>query len=135
VGNGESVIKQNLQYIFKSLQAGTHLEQRAILSLMIEETVQEIHNTAFKYLVEYTSEDNTEHLQMFIAHGKKAKWTLLSDMEELKIKLNNGNTKSCLKLVQNMLKTDLYKQDVQAMINNWKSTSRTNIKTRTIYVK
>jgi hypothetical protein len=128
-------IKNNLSYIKASIENGTHLEQKAILHLIIIETIEAARQVDFSFKVPYSSENHMNHLYSFYQKGMKAKACLLADLEELKkeVTRKNGNKKRSLKLVQNLISTDLYKRDVNNSIDRWVNTTSFPTKHQVIY--
>lgn len=114
-------IKQNLNYIKTVIENGSLKENRVIINVMIAETIHGLKNTAFLFKVKYTSEGYKMHYSSYEKRAKKYKSRLLVDMEELERKLNKKpvNEKTCKKLIQKMLDTDLYTSYIQAIINQW----------------
>ena len=119
-------IKQNLKYIKTMIENGSLKENRVIIHVMIAETIQGLKNTAFLFEVKYTSEGYKMHYSSYEKRAKKYRSRLLVDMEELERKLNKKpvNEKTCKKLIQKMLDTDLYTFYTQAVINQWQSKTK-----------
>lgn len=128
-------IKQNLQYIAKSIENGTHKEQSAILHLMIVETIQDMKELDTTFQVPYSTESYKHHFQAYINTASKYKATLLTNMEEVERELftRKGNPQRALKLIQQMLQTNLYKDNVIHKIYKWVNTTHTPTKTEIIY--
>jgi hypothetical protein len=128
-------ISNNLLYIKASIENGTHLEQKAILHLIIIETIEAAQKTDFSFKIPYSSENHMNHMYSFYQKGMKAKACLLADLEELKreVTRKNGNKKRSLKLVQNLISTDLYKRDVNNSIDRWVNTTSFQTKHQIIY--
>jgi hypothetical protein len=128
-------ISNNLLYIKASIENDTHLEQAAILNLIITETVEAARQLDFSFIVPYSSENHLNHLYTFFQYGMKAKAKLITSLEELKRELTkkNGNKKRVLKLVENLLSTDLYKRDVNNSIDKWVNTTSFQTKHQIIY--
>jgi hypothetical protein len=129
-------VKQNLEYIQKSVLNGTHKEQSAILSVIVAETFEVIKNMKFFYEVPFSNDKNTNHFYTYSSMGKTSKAKLLADLEEIQneISKRNTNTKHVLILIQSMLQTNLYKDGVQASINKWVNTSNFTTRYQLIYV-
>lgn len=130
-------IKQNLQYIQRSIVQETHFEQLAILDLMLSETVLALRQHTFKYEAKYSSDINNSHFKTYIQRSRKAKACLLSDMEEIAGELSkkNLNSKRCIALLEKVLKNDLYQNDVKLVINRFKNTTQSSTKMKKLNVK
>lgn len=130
-------IIQNLEYIKASILNDTFKNQRDILKLIINETVEAIKDYKFTFTVNYSTNTFKNHYQVYINHAMKKKASLLADMEEVQRELftRYGNPKRALKLILNMLNTGLYKTEVIAKINKWVNTTSSPTKTEIIYTK
>lgn len=119
-------IKQNLKYIKTMIENGSLKENRVIIHVMIAETIHALKNTAFLFKVKYTSEGYKMHYSSYEKRAKKYKSRLLVDMKELERELNKQRIKqkTCKKLIQKMLDTDLYTSYTQAVINQWQSKAK-----------
>lgn len=134
--NFENILK-NVQYIQRSILNNTYKEQCGIIALLIVETITEIKETAISFDVPCVSGKGNSHLAVVTSRVKKAKASLIASLEELdgQLKRNKVNTKLCLVIIQKMLESNLYMDDVQDIIDNWKSSSRSEVIKRTINVK
>jgi hypothetical protein len=128
-------IKNNLSYIKASIENGTHLEQKAILHLIIIETIEAAREIDFSFKVPYSSENHMNHMYTFFSYGMKAKACLLADLEELKkeVRRKNGNKKRSLAIIQNLLTSDLCRRDVKNKIAKWVNTTSFQTKHKVIY--
>ncbi|MFC7372444.1 hypothetical protein ACFQPF_12255 [Fictibacillus iocasae] len=129
-------IKQNLQYIGRSLLDDTYKEQSAILALLATETLELIRNMKMFYEVPYSSENHTNHFYTYTLKAKQEKSKLIAVMEEIQreLSINKTNVKRVLVLVQGMLQTNLYKNRVQASLDKWKNTTTFSTKLQLIYI-
>jgi hypothetical protein len=130
-------IKQNLQYIQRSIVQETHFEQSAILDLMLLETVLAIRQHTFKYEAKYSSDINNSHFKIYIQRSRKAKYCLLADLEELTGELGkkNLNSKRCTAIIEKVLQNDLYQNDVKLVINRFRNTTQSSTKIKKLNVK
>lgn len=129
-------VKQNLQYIQRSLSSGTHKEQTAILHLMMNETLEAVRNKSFQYETAYSSDKNLNHMYTYICLSKKAKASILADLQELQILHSRKNdSKRCLAIVQKLLQNNLYQNEVNGVVNSWVNTSTSSTKTTPLSVK
>jgi hypothetical protein len=132
------VIKQNLAYIEKSLMNETHKEQSAIIHLMLVETTQEVKETIFIYEVPFVSAKEDYHFSTYEKRSRKAKASLLSDLQELQTELKTGrntNIKRCLAVIQKMLHCNLYQDEINKTISKWVNVGNNPTKVRTLKVK
>jgi hypothetical protein len=128
-------IKNNLSYIKASIENGTHLEQKAILHLIIIETIEAAREIDFSFKVPYSSENHMNHMYTFFQYGMKAKAKLISELQELhrEITRKNGNTKRAVKIIETLLTSDLCKSDVKNKLDNWVNTTSFPTKHQVIY--
>jgi hypothetical protein len=128
-------IKNNLSYIKASIKNGTDKEQKAILHLIIIETIEAARQVDFSFKVPYSSENHMNHLYSFYQKGMKAKACLLADLEELKreVTRKNGNTTRAVTVIETLLTSDLYKRDVNNSIDKWVNTTSFQTKHQIIY--
>ncbi|PWW20224.1 hypothetical protein DFO73_11638 [Cytobacillus oceanisediminis] len=125
-----SQIRQNLIYIQTSLQNGTHKEQKAIIHLMMEDTLQAVKDTEFTYQYNYVRETDKSHQKVFINLANKSKTKLIASLEDLRCELTgrNGNSKQALALIKKMLETNLCKNEVKNKVRNWTNTTNITVK-------
>lgn len=131
------MIKQNLSYISKSLLNNTHKEQAVIINVMLEETIQEVKETTFVYEVPFCSVKEDYHIPIYVNRSKKAKFSILCDLQELQAELNKKttNVKRCLALVQKMLNNNLYQDSINKTINKWVNVGKIETKIRKLKVQ
>ncbi|QGQ47251.1 hypothetical protein [Metabacillus sediminilitoris] len=130
-------IKQNLQYIEKSIISGTLNEQKVIIAVILSEVIEAVKEFTFTYQVPVSIYKG--HLETFICLAEKEKSRLLADLQELHYELERKKTneKRALQLVEKMLVTDLYKDEVQRSINKWVNVSpaKYGITTAIVYTR
>jgi hypothetical protein len=114
-------IKQNLQYILKVLHDGTYEAQKPIIQVMMNETVEAVQKTTFKYDAPYNNENYLHHHHTFVCLSRKAKCSLMADIQQLQSTLarKNFNVKTCEAIINKLLQSNLYQCEVQGVINNW----------------
>jgi hypothetical protein len=131
-------VKQNLEYILKSLQNGTHKESGVIIELMLVETIQEVKETIFIYEVPFVSAKEDYHFSTYEKRSRKAKASLISDLQELQTELKTGrniNIKRCLAVIQKILHCNLYQDEINKTISKWVNVGNNPTKVRTLKVK
>lgn len=133
--NNEAAIHQKLNYIKNSLMNDTYKEQSAIIQMLISETIQLIRETSFVYEIPYNNSNHTAHIRTYANRGRKAKASLIVDLEELQIELKKGNVKRCLAIIDGMLSSDLYTSDVKKKTQQWQPIGRSKVETRFITIK
>ncbi|BDG37241.1 hypothetical protein PcaKH15_31470 [Parageobacillus caldoxylosilyticus] len=111
---------QNLLYVEKALRNGTYKAEAPMLTVLLEEALEEIKNTSFQFEVPCSSDTNIEHLKTYENLALKYKAKLLVDIRKLQHEINkkNVNGKYCLNLVQKIIESNLYMNHVKAMIQN-----------------
>ena len=127
-------IKQNIEYIQKSILNNTHREQGAIIALIISETITAIKEATFSYDVPCVPNKANAHFAVITNKVKQAKSSLISDLQELEGCLKRNNTKRSLNIIQKMLDNNLYMNDVKRVIDNWKGLSRSEVTKKTLRV-
>ncbi|MFE1246069.1 hypothetical protein ACFW35_18320 [Fictibacillus sp. NPDC058756] len=110
-------IKQNLSYVKNCFEAGTHQEQKPILSVLLAEVYDAVKSFDVEYKVPVSV--HREHVQTFINLATQEKYRLLSDVQELQSELHKKNTNRSLQLVKNMLVTDLYRNKVRKSLDKF----------------
>ena len=128
-------IKQNIEYIQKSILNNTHREQQAIIALIISETVTTIKEATFSYDVPCVPNKSNAHFAVITNKVKQAKSSLISDLQELEGELKRNNTKRCLNILQKMLECNLYMNDVQQVIDGWKGLTKKELTKKTLRIK
>ncbi|WP_368298542.1 hypothetical protein [Cytobacillus firmus] len=120
----ETVLK-NLKYIKRTIEDHTHVEQKAILSVLLSETIEEVRETTFKYevpYIDYSGDNSGGNLATYKDMGKRFKSKVLAELEEVQKQLNKKNTgvNRCLAILNNLINTNLYTDKVNAKIKQWK---------------
>jgi hypothetical protein len=116
---------QNLLYVEKALRTGTYKAERAMLTVMLNETFEEIQNASWQFEVPCSSTEYTEHVKTYGDVARRYKAKLLVDVRKLQQEINKKsvNEKYCLHLVQKMLESNLYLNHVKAVIDKYQSKS------------
>lgn len=137
IPNNMKNIQTNLQYIQRSILNNTYKEQRGIIVVMIQETITAIKDVVITLEVPCVADKANSHLAVITSRVKKAKASMIASLEDLdgELQRNKVNTNCCVLIIQNMLDSSLYMDDVYEIINNWKGLARTEIIQRTITVK
>ncbi len=122
-------IADQLQYIQKAIMEDTHQQQKGIIMLILSESISEVKGTTFTVDIPYVDERRTGHLKTFANAGKHAKAKLIASLEDLSGEINRHkiNKNRCLKIIQRLLKSNLYKNDVQRLIDDWQTLGRNEV--------
>jgi hypothetical protein len=109
---------QNLIYFEKSLRNGTFKAETPILTVLIEEALEEIKSTAWEFEIPCTCTGHTDHVKTYKNYAIKYKSKLLADLRELQHLLNKKDVpeKKCLQMVRKLIETNLYMNYVKEMI-------------------
>lgn len=131
------VIKQNLKHIKVTIEAGTLQEQKASTARLIAEVTAQVKEATFKYSAEYVLEKNQYHFNPYVSLARKAKATLLADLQELQGELNKSATseKGCEMILNKMLESNLHTVKVQNYIDRWVNTTTISTKQKDLLVK
>lgn len=116
---------QNIVYVQKSLRNGTHQTEQPMLTVLLNEALEEIQNTSWQFEVPCSSTEYKEHVKTYGDVARRYKAKLLVDVRKLQHEINkkNVNEKYCLNLIQNMLESNLYMNHVKEMIDKYQSKS------------
>ncbi|WP_404347488.1 hypothetical protein LG311_17840 [Sutcliffiella horikoshii] len=117
-------VKQNLQYIKASIETGTHHQQKAIVHLMLEDTVLSVKEQVFKYDLPQVTVKEDYHVPIFVARSRKAKACVLSDLHELQVYISKGiHEKRCVAIINKLLTTNFYQNEIHRTIGKWVNVS------------
>lgn len=131
------MVKQNLEYIEKSILNDTYREQAGIIQFLLSDVILEVKNFDFNYTASYSTETNKYHFYVYIMRGEQAKAKALASLEDIRAELAGRKRKPqvALRLIQQLLKTNLYKDNVQKVSNKWVNVSNKEVKREVIYVE
>jgi hypothetical protein len=118
-------VYRNLTYVEKALRTGTYKAEKPMLTVMLNEALDEIQNTSLQFHVPCSSTEYTEHVRTYGDVARRYKAKLLVDVRKLQHEINKKsvNEKYCLHLVQKLLESNLYMNHVKAMIDKYQSKS------------
>ncbi|KOS67118.1 hypothetical protein AEA09_14795 [Lysinibacillus contaminans] len=130
-------IIKNLQYVELSILNETTKEQSGILHLLMNETIEQTKEMKFFYDASFTSDKFLKHHFTYVQLAKKEKAKVLCDLHELQAELmvKNGNIKRALKIVTSLLETQLRKNNIERVINQWQKTGNRSLKDTRIFVE
>jgi len=115
------LIKRDLQYVKKSIEDGSFKERKAIVDLILADVLQNINDMEMSFKLVYTSKNEKNHYETFAKRYKKYKAKLIVDVHELHHKLNQKtvNKAVCIRLLDEMIDTDLYAEYTKKVINRF----------------
>jgi hypothetical protein len=116
---------QNLIYVEKALRNGTYKAEKPMLTVLLEEALEEIKNTSWQFEIPCTCTGHKEHLKTYENTALKYKSKLLADLRELQHLLNKKDVpeKKCLQMVRKLIETNLYMNYVKEMIDKFQPKS------------
>lgn len=126
----------NLYYLRQSIRNG-ETQNIDILNLVAARTYKTALEADFEYVASYSNENCKVHFHYYSQLAKKAKAKLLTNLQELNMELAVKNIRSgrCLFLIENLLKSNLYQNDVNTTINRWENITKKELKYEVISVK
>lgn len=114
-------ILSNIQYVERCLLDSTYKENKAMLNVLLSETIELVKIEVFKFDVPFTSIKDHSHIVTYKKCGKRYKAKLIADFEELQRELGRKqpNVQRAFQIVTKMLNTNLYQNFTQAKISKW----------------
>jgi hypothetical protein len=103
-------ITSNIQTVKKALEQGEFPSGKAILSVVIAETIMEVREASFSYEASYSSNQCLMHLRNYKSRALKYKSMLISDLREVlqELEKRKGNVNRCVNILNKMLEMNLY---------------------------
>jgi hypothetical protein len=109
---------KNLVYIEKVLREGTYNAEKPMLTVLLNEALEEIKKSSWEFEVPLTCTGHKEHVKTYENLALKHKSKLMADLRELQHLLNKKDVpeKKCLQMVRKLIETNLYMNYVKELI-------------------
>ena len=124
-------VKQNLLYVKQALTDGTHNQQKAIIHLILNDTVLLVKENVFKYDLPQVTIKEDYHVPVFVARSRKAKSSILCDLQELQVYMIKGiHEKRCVAIINKLLTTNFHQNEIHSSIGKWVNVSGKKFETK-----
>ncbi|MRX52929.1 hypothetical protein GJU41_03000 [Bacillus idriensis] len=115
-------ILSNIQYVERCLVNSTFQENKAMLNVLLSETIELGRTEVFTFQVPFTSIKDHSHIVTYKKCGKQYKAKLIADLEELQRELGRRqpNVNRSLQIVSSIMNTNLYQDYTKTKIDQWR---------------